>query len=139
MPDEASVDGPRRDLWPAMVRGFLRRCPRCGKGVLFASYLQTPEVCAVCGQPLSVHRADDAPPYFTILIVGHVLGAAILIVEREFNPPVAVELIVWPALAVIMSLLLLPRIKGALIGLQWAFRMAGFGEESGQPGNAEST
>jgi hypothetical protein len=27
----------------------------------------------------------------------------------------------------ILSLWLLPRVKGALIGLQWAFRMHGFG------------
>ncbi len=30
-------------------------------------------------------RADDAPPYFTILIVGHVLVPLVFVVEKAWN------------------------------------------------------
>ena len=45
----------------------------------------------------------------------------------------------WPILAGLgfyLSLLLLPRIKGAMVGLQWARRMHGFG---GKASEAEPT
>ena len=31
---------PTRDVWQAMLRGFQQRCPKCGKGGLFHSYLK---------------------------------------------------------------------------------------------------
>ena len=72
-------------------------------------------------------RADDAPPYFTILVVGHVIGAMMLYVEEvDADLPIWIHAIVWPLLTLAMSLVLLPRFKGALIGLQWANRMHGF-------------
>ena len=36
---EKSFDG-RRDLTLALWRGFLRRCPNCGKGAIFRAYLR---------------------------------------------------------------------------------------------------
>mgnify|MGYP003352389930 CR=1 FL=1 len=84
--------------------------------------------CPACGEALHHHRADDAPPYFTILVVGHVIGALILLVD-EIDPDLAMwkHMAIWPALVIVLSLALLPRIKGALVGLQWALRMHGFG------------
>ena len=43
------------------------------------------------------------------------------------DTPFWVPALVWSALALASSLALLPRIKGALVGLQWANRMHGFG------------
>jgi len=37
--------------------------------------------------------------------------------------------VLWLPLTLVLSLWLLPRIKGALIGLQFARRMHGFGSE----------
>lgn len=127
---ETDTVTPERDRWSAMARGFKRRCPKCGEGHLFCGYLTVDENCAVCGEALNVHRADDAPPYFTILIVGHVIGALMLTVE-EINDslPIWIHMLVWPTLTLALCLLLLPRVKGALIGLQWALRMHGFGAE----------
>ena len=119
-------DRPRRDIWRALLRGFGLRCPRCGRGALFKSYLKVWENCPSCGEELHHHRTDDAPPYVTILIVGHVIVGGLLACERAFSPPGWVQAAVWLPLTLILTLLLLSRVKGALVGLQWALYMHGF-------------
>ncbi len=117
---------PPRARLRAVARGLRRRCPRCGGGGLFGRYLKVRARCGHCGLALDGHCADDAPPYFTILIVGHVVIGAMLGVETQWHPPSWVHYALWPPLTLALSLVLLPRIKGALIGLQWALRMHGF-------------
>ena len=111
----------------SMLRGFRQKCPACGEGAIYGSYLKVSDQCPSCGEELHHHRADDAPPYFTILIVAHIIGAGILWTEQTYAPPTWVHWIIWLPLLLVLCLTLLPRIKGALIGLQWALRMHGFG------------
>ncbi|WP_333794034.1 DUF983 domain-containing protein [Hyphomicrobium sp.] len=120
------ASAPPRDIKEAMLRGWRQSCPACGEGTLFRKYLKVADTCPTCREELYHHRADDAPPYFTMVIVGHVVIGGILMVEKAFAPPSWVHLVMWLPLTVIMSLILLPRVKGALIGLQWALRMHGF-------------
>jgi uncharacterized protein (DUF983 family) len=131
-PTSAPVED-RRDVVQAMGRGARCRCPNCGKGRLYSSYLKVVHSCAVCGTELHHQRADDAPPYFTMLIVGHVIVGGILSVEVAYHPPTWVQLSIWLPLLVVMCLVLLPIVKGALVGLQWALRMHGFGGEEPEP------
>lgn len=119
---------PPRPIAASLRRGFAQRCPACGEGALYYKYLKVNERCPHCGEELFHHRADDAPPYFTIVIVAHVIVGGLLMVEEAFSPPTWVQMAVWLPLTLIMSLWLLPRVKGALIGLQWALRMHGFGD-----------
>ena len=79
-----------------------------------------------CGEALHHHRADDAPPYFTIVIVGHVIVGLLLAVEMAYRPPLWLHAALWLPLTVLLALLLLPVIKGTLVGLQWALLMHGF-------------
>jgi len=117
-----------RDLGSAVRRGFIGRCPNCGKGRLFRAYLKVVDACAVCGEDLHHQRADDAPPYITMLIVGHIVVAGVLAAEEAWpQSPMWLGAIVWIWLTFVLSLLLLPRVKGALVGYQWALRMHGFG------------
>ncbi len=62
-----------------------------------------------------------------MLIVGHIVVGGLLAVERAFHPETWVHLVIWLPMTLALSLWLLPRIKGALIGFQWAARMHGFG------------
>jgi uncharacterized protein (DUF983 family) len=130
MPVELGEGRPQRDVWRALLDGFCGRCPACGKGALFGRYLKVREACPSCGEALHHHRADDAPPYFTIMIVGHVIVGAILPVERIYAPPLWLHAALWLPLTLVLTLWLLPRIKGAIVGLQWAFYMHGFEEET---------
>lgn len=118
-----------RPLKPAMLRGWRRRCPRCGAGPVLRGYLQVRDACPSCGQALHHHRADDGPAYMTILIVGHLMAPLILIAFARFRPDPMVLGTVFSIGTVALSLYLLPRLKGMLIAIQWAKRMHGFGKE----------
>ena len=118
----------KRDVGIAVRRGFLERCPNCGKGRLFRAYLKVVDACPVCAEELYHQRADDAPPYITMLIVGHIVVAGVLAAEEAWpQSPMWLGAIIWIWLTFVLSLLLLPRVKGALVGYQWALRMHGFG------------
>ena len=121
---------PSRDWWQAVRRGLSLKCPNCGTGKMFSAYLKVADSCPNCGEELHHHRADDAPPYFTIFIVGHIIVPMVLWVELAFFPPIWLHMAIWLPLCLIMSLTLLPPVKGALVGLQWALRMHGFGGET---------
>lgn len=127
---------PRR-VWPAISRGLRCRCPACGKGSIFDGYLTVVEACTECGEPLHHHRADDFPPYVTIVLVGHIVVPAVLAVERLWRPEIWIHLIIWLPLTLILSLVLLRPVKGAVVGLQWALRMHGFDPNTADPDAAE--
>ncbi|MGQ7792509.1 DUF983 domain-containing protein [Faunimonas sp. B44] len=124
---QADFGSEARDTASALGRGGLCRCPNCGQGALFTGFLTVRDRCEACGEELHHHRADDAPPYFTISIVGHVVLTAALGVETFYGPPLWLHAVLWGPLTLGMSLGLLRPIKGAIVGLQWAWRMHGFG------------
>lgn len=127
-----------RPLGRALLRGWRRRCPNCGGGPMMDGYLKVRDTCASCGEELHHHRADDLPAWATILIVGHVLAFLLLTVESSLRPPMWVHWTIWPALVVAMSLWLLPRIKGAVVGMQWSWRMHGFDRPESRGGRADA-
>jgi len=100
-------------LW----RGFSQKCPRCGNGRLFASFLKTPAVCGSCAHELGAIRADDFPPYLTMVIVGHIIVPLILLVERNSPLSISMHLMIWLPLTAVLTFWFLPRIKGMIIGL----------------------
>jgi uncharacterized protein (DUF983 family) len=116
-----------RNVWLAMKHGWATACPNCGDGRLYGKYLKVNDTCAKCGTELFHQRADDAPPYFVMTITAHIVVGGILVLERLFSPPTWVQLVIWLPVLAALSLWLLPRVKGALIGYQWALRMHGFG------------
>jgi uncharacterized protein (DUF983 family) len=133
MPLDLGDARPRRDVRRALLNGFRQRCPACGAAPLFGRYLKVREACPGCGEALHHHRADDAPAYFTILIVGHVIVGTVLPIERAFSPPLWLHALLWGPLTLGLTLALLPRIKGCIVGLQWAFYMHGFGGKGQEP------
>ena len=106
--------------WLGLRRGAQRRCPNCGEGKLFDGYLKVLPVCDHCGHNNGVYRADDAPPYFTILIVGHLVVGPLLAFGFILTWPAwTVVATTLPALF-ILTLIILPIVKGAVIGFHWA-------------------
>lgn len=116
-----------RDTKQSVLRGWTRKCPSCGSGPLMASYLKVRDVCAVCGEELHHHRADDGPAWATILISGHLLAPMMLIVFEMWRPEGWMMAVGFSSVFTVLALYLLPRIKGMFVGLQWAKRMHGFG------------
>lgn len=119
-----------RSVWLSLWRGFTMRCPSCGTGAISPRYLKVADRCAHCDEALHHHKADDAPAYFTILVVGHIVIPLLLWSEVAYKPSYLFHFVTWPVLTIVLSLILLPRIKGALVGLQWANRMHGFNPDA---------
>lgn len=125
---DASRTAPRNTA-RAIKRGLLGRCPNCGEGKLFKAYLKPVDACGVCGEEMFHHRADDFPPYLAIFIVGHVVVAGFMATDTWLVLESWQHLMIWIPVTVVLSLALLPPLKGGVIGLQWALRMHGFGDE----------
>jgi uncharacterized protein (DUF983 family) len=117
---------PKRKLWIALRRGFFGRCPNCGRGRLFRAFLKVADHCSECGTAFHHHRADDAPAYFVILIVGHIVVPLALVVEIAYAPPYWLHALLWGTLTIGLALGLLQPVKGAIVAWQWANYMHGF-------------
>ena len=109
-----------------MLRGFSMRCPACGNGAMFARFLKVADKCPHCHEELHHHRADDAPPYFTIFIVGHIVIPLVLVTEKIWHPNLFVHASTWLIVTLALTLFLMPRVKGAVVAAQWALKMHGF-------------
>ena len=118
-----------RPLWTAIKRGLLGRCPHCGKGKLFHAFVKSVDKCEVCGEELHHHRADDLPAYLVIVIVGHIVVGSFMAVEATTTLSNLQHALIWVPLTIILAVALLQPVKGAVIGLQWALYMHGFGDE----------
>ena len=118
-----------RPMRRSVLRGWRRKCPRCGAGPMMNGYLKVRDHCAVCGQELHHHRADDGPAYLSILIVGHIMAPLLLWSFVRFRPDPLTLALVFGTGAVVLSLYLLPRLKGMIVAIQWAKEMHGFGPD----------
>jgi uncharacterized protein (DUF983 family) len=109
----------------SLVRGALGRCPRCGRGPLLHRYLKIVERCSACGEPYGHFRADDAPPWLTILLVGHLTAPLFLLIEENYQLSTAAELAILLPFIVALTLALLPRCKGAILAAMWVTKAEG--------------
>lgn len=125
-PQTAQTTPPVRAVKPALRKGWRRKCPNCGTGPLLKGYLKVHSECSVCGEDFTPHRADDGPAYLTILVVGHVMIPALHIAFVQYRPEPLVLFTIFALGSTALTLYLLPRLKGAVIGFQWARRMHGF-------------
>ncbi len=106
-------------LFPTLLNGIKLRCPKCGVGKLFQSYLKQNDMCVHCGESLKQYRADDGPAWLTILLTGHItVPLLVYLVRNEVMPPWA-ELILMFSLTTALVLAMLPSSKGAFIAVLW--------------------
>jgi uncharacterized protein (DUF983 family) len=120
---EATTDSwPHPPMVTAIGRGLLGKCPACGKTNMFYRYLKVVPACENCTAPLGLARADDAPPYFTILIAGHIIVPLLFIVDRMGASVTLLSLIFIP-LTLIVTLGMLQPVKGATVGLMLTLNM----------------
>lgn len=119
----------RAKVGDAIRRAMLGRCPNCGQGKLFASYLKQVDRCAVCREPYGHLRSDDAAPWLTILVVGHIVVPILLAVESRSSWPNWVSMTLWPAIALALVAVVLPRAKALFMSVIWATGSPGSGHE----------
>jgi uncharacterized protein (DUF983 family) len=79
------------------------------------------------------HRADDFPPYIAVTIVGHAVLGGYMMTDLVLPLTTWQHLAIWAPVTLASSLALMQPVKGAVIGLQWALRMHGFGGHDDLP------
>jgi len=106
--------------WPrAIIRGFLRCCPRCGKGRLFKGYLTPQDKCSVCDLNFEDLKADDGPAYITMGLVCLFIVPFFFIMEALYEPPLEIALVISLPITLAIILGLLPLTKGAFMAALW--------------------
>lgn len=107
----------------ALLRGAKMQCPHCGKARILRSYLKQLNQCPACHEDFSNIRADDAPPWLTILVTGHII-APIILYCAEHN---MLDTFTVPALIILFALLccaiILPSAKGFFIAAIWLTKL----------------
>jgi uncharacterized protein (DUF983 family) len=101
-------------------RGLALRCPSCGEGKLFARFLKPTARCAVCGTDNTVYPSDDAPPYLTALLIGHLFVPILLAIDRAYDPALWITFSIALPLFALLTVATLPFVKGAVIGVATA-------------------
>jgi uncharacterized protein (DUF983 family) len=107
----------------AMFRGLAGRCPNCGQGALFYRYLKVNPLCPACGHDLDRYPSDDGPAYFTILLTGHMVVIPLLLFPVIWKAPLALAIPGTLIPLAVFTLLFLPRVKGAVVGLLYALKV----------------
>lgn len=99
----------------AAARG---RCPICGQGRLFKSFLKLAASCDHCHQDFQAADTGDGPVVFVILIAGFVVCFGFLFVALNYDWPLWVHLAIWLPVAVGLSLGLMQPLKALMVASQ---------------------
>ncbi|MBI1252438.1 MAG: DUF983 domain-containing protein [Alphaproteobacteria bacterium] len=103
----------------AVLAGLRGRCPNCGEGRIYASYLKLAPRCPACGADFSVADAGDGPAFFVMFVVGFIVVPFAFILIFGMRAPQWLMLALTAALTIGLSLWLLPIAKALLFALQW--------------------
>ncbi len=116
------IQGENRKLWLSIRRSLRGRCPNCGDARLFRAYLKQVDNCESCDEAWSEIRSDDAAPWLTILIVGHLMAPVMIhmIKHQYFEPWVSAAILI--PIIVGLSLVILPFAKAGFMATIWALR-----------------
>jgi uncharacterized protein (DUF983 family) len=107
----------------AIRRGLGGHCPACGKSHLFNGFLKVVPECRACHAPLGLARADDAPPYLTILITAHIVVPLMYVVDRTWDLSTTSLSAIFLPLTAALTIGMLRPIKGATIGVMVRLNM----------------
>lgn len=102
--------------------GLLCRCPNCGQGPVFASFLGFADSCSVCEADFSAADAGDGPAFFVMFLVAILVTPPVLILQIVADPPVWVHILIWTPIITALSAALLRPFKSLLFALQWRHR-----------------
>ena len=122
--ESASPAAPQPTVFESALRGLAYRCPRCGRGKLYAGFLTLRPNCDVCGLDYAFIDSGDGPAVFVIMIAGAIVVACALIVEVKYQPPFWVHAALWLPLTLAVTLWPLRAIKSLLIALQFHHKAA---------------
>ena len=102
-----------------LAAGVKARCPRCGEGPLFSSYLTIAPRCKACKLDFGFADSGDGPAIFIILIAGLLIMVAVIIVEVMYQPPYWVHAMLWLPVTGLLCVGLLRPFKATMVALQF--------------------
>jgi len=107
------------DVGAAIRAGVLGRCPKCGKGELYAKYLKIGDRCGACGADFTMADSGDGPTVFVILVVGALVVPLIFVLQFALQWPLWAVGFAGAVCTLALTFALLPVFKGVLFTLQW--------------------
>jgi uncharacterized protein (DUF983 family) len=111
-------------LAESALRGLACKCPRCGKGKLYAGFLTLRSRCESCGLDYAFIDTGDGPAIFIIMLAGAIVVGCALIVEVKYQPPFWLHAVLWLPLILATTLLPLRAMTSLLIALQFHHKAA---------------
>ncbi len=98
------------------------RCPRCGRGPLFAGLLRCNAQCRECGLDLSPYDGGDGAAVAGIFIVGALSVIAVIMVDIKYEPPLWLHALIWPLPVLLLTIVVMRIAKAALAAAQYRHR-----------------
>jgi len=115
-------DSPIGPAPSALEAGLRGRCPRCGRGELFAGFLRLKPACGVCGADFSRADSGDGPAFFVMFAVGAIVVPIGFLLQFGLHLGPIITLGVVTLLTFALSFALLRPAKALLFALQWRHR-----------------
>jgi uncharacterized protein (DUF983 family) len=103
---------------------FRGRCPNCGKGRLFKTFLGFAPRCEACGVSFAAADVGDGAAVFVMFIVGAVVVPLAFILQFAFAWTTLAILFTTFTVAIALSLALLRPAKALLFALQFRHKAA---------------
>ncbi|MDB5720616.1 MAG: hypothetical protein JWP15_1234 [Alphaproteobacteria bacterium] len=102
--------------------GPFGRCPRCGKGHMFESFIKLSPACEVCGLDFSYADPADGPAFFVQMFTCVPAVIFTLMLEILQSPPFWVHLVTSLPLVLGSTILPIRPLKGWLVASQFFFK-----------------
>lgn len=81
---------------PAIAEVALKGlCPRCGRPLLFAGWVNFADRCSGCGLDFTRFNVGDGPAAFLTLILGALVVAGAITLELTLHPPLWLHMLIW--------------------------------------------
>ena len=114
------TDAPNAPQKPNPIwAGLAGRCPECGKGKLFKSFMAIAPSCSECGQDFSKADSGDGPAIFVMLVAGFIVIGSMLVIDTLYEPPIWLMLSIFLPLAIVLNIGMIRPFKGVLVTLQF--------------------
>jgi uncharacterized protein (DUF983 family) len=134
MSSQAPLHAPGEYPAPSPIwSGIKGRCPHCGKGHLFAGFIDVASACDVCGEDFSKADSGDGPVIFIIMLASLVVLGSMLVIDTLYSPPMWLQMLVWMPVMTALVLGLMRPFKGVLICLQFHHKAGQGQRQSGSP------
>ncbi len=95
------------------------RCPHCGDGPLYVSFLKMADRCETCGLDYTFVETGDGPAFFAICAVGFLVAPFVVMFQIIFKPAVWAHFLIWGPLLLLSSVLFLRLFKSLFCAIQY--------------------